>query len=847
MNPCIRTIGIFIVFLLLPLIHFRDYVFGGKIPFSANLLVSYYSPWRDDPVQGYENGAPNKPMGFDNVRIFYPNIAFTVEEFKKGIVPLWNPYIFSGTPHAAQYQTAIYYPLNILYGLLPTIDAWSILVVVQPILTAIFMYLFLGQLPISLAGRIFGSLAFAYSGWMMAWWEDGLVLSQSIVWLPLVLYAVSSFWNRKHQCTHFIFIVFGVSMSFLGGYMQMTIYLLFTAVLWHLYLWRKIRKEKGSFARAGIVLFGFLIAALVTSIQWLPAFEAFLHSPRSFVDAKFLFDAYLMPFAHAFTAYVPDYWGNPGSYNYFSLNTFYHEKMLFIGVFPFLFALATFWYKKNNHLKFWQLYTIIVVSLGFALPTSWIWYTLHIPMLESALPSRIFVLAAFGMSVLSAYGMSQYQVDGKSNVYKKILTALSLGIVIAGAYAGLSWVHTLSLYERTCVPSASLFVQNLCRFVALFYDKDYGIYYATTSLRNLIVPSAFMLAAWILVLFLWRSKRFVIISVTVLSIVSSLYFSHKYLYFSDRRLVYPTLPVIEKLQEIAGLDRVWGYGDAYVENNILSYFHLYSAEGYGPVFPLEYATLIGVIRNDGKWSTAINRADVELSSIADDTSIIDNPYRAKLFALLGIRYLFEEKNGPKKSLLTTERRFPETAFSLNWQNEKWRIWEYKAAMPRAYFVSSYDVISDNQKAVDRLFETNFSLQSRVIVETDPKIPSSDSQTNESINIVSYQSNDVVIISDTSQDGIIVLTDTFDTGWHATVDNVAVPILRTNIAFRGIAVSTGKHTIHMWYEPKSFLIGRMITVISLSFLSVIILIAVIRSARLQWGRAETRGLRGQRQK
>lgn len=51
----------------------------------------------------------------DAIRQIYPWKELAVSMIKEGQLPLWNPYAFSGTPLLANIQTAVFYPLNILF------------------------------------------------------------------------------------------------------------------------------------------------------------------------------------------------------------------------------------------------------------------------------------------------------------------------------------------------------------------------------------------------------------------------------------------------------------------------------------------------------------------------------------------------------------------------------------------------------------------------------------------------------------------------------------------------------------------------------------------------------------
>src|ERR1700690_3682161 len=90
---------------------FRPVFFQQKILFPSNLLEISYAPWKYEPVPEYPNGPPNKPIGFDDIRQFFPNRQLLKDSVMKGIIPLWNPYIYSGTPFMAAFDTAVWYPL----------------------------------------------------------------------------------------------------------------------------------------------------------------------------------------------------------------------------------------------------------------------------------------------------------------------------------------------------------------------------------------------------------------------------------------------------------------------------------------------------------------------------------------------------------------------------------------------------------------------------------------------------------------------------------------------------------------------------------------------------------------
>ena len=746
-----RTI-IILFFFILTLFAFRQYVFGGLVPIQFNLLPAFYSPWKYETWVGYERGVPNKPIGTDNPKLFYPYRKFTTDEFKQGRVPLWNPYVFSGNIHAATYQAAIWYPFNLLYSLLPQVDAWSILIMLQPILVGWFTFLFMRSQGISKRGSLFGSIAFAFSGWMIAWWEESLVIVHSILWLPLALYAVA---RRR-----WLLLIFALSMSILAGFLQMSIYLFATVAIWSIFTKRM----------AKLLVLVFFAAVLITAIQWLPAIEAYMLSPRGTGGAKFLFDDYLVPLRHLITLLVPDFWGNPGSYNYFFPKLFYHEKVVWMGLFPLIFSILGAGIRKDKRVFFWTIFTVVALSLGFALPTSWIWYVLKIPVLSAAQPARIFVLFAFGASILAAYGMDAW-LAGRIPKKRAFILLSIFSAVIAALWGYVFFARWQIAYNGTL--SA--------------VDLEAYTRYGTVSFRNLLIPSVSLVLSWGIFLFM-SSKTFVYAIVMVATLAWSLYAADKFLYFSDRRFEFPETPAIAKLKELTSKDysRVWGYGDASFTPNMLSYYGLYSPEGYDALFSQKYGELLHVIKSGGVVSDQIDRTDAILKGMTERDPMDQSPIRLRLMSLLGVRYILEYKNAEGKEALTNNQRFPPALFTIAWEDDAWRIWEYKEALPRAWF------------------------------STDGKV-----------TIRRYEPSLVELDVNSSERGMVVLSDTYYPGWVARVDGRNASVERVHDALRGIPVEGGNHTVILTYEPISFRLG-----LAGSGLGIIVIVCVMWYTRMK---------------
>jgi hypothetical protein len=61
----------------------------------------------------FTGGLPNGDIlvSYDLFTYFYPLRDFTDSALRAGRLPLWNPYLFLGSPFLANIQTAVFYPL----------------------------------------------------------------------------------------------------------------------------------------------------------------------------------------------------------------------------------------------------------------------------------------------------------------------------------------------------------------------------------------------------------------------------------------------------------------------------------------------------------------------------------------------------------------------------------------------------------------------------------------------------------------------------------------------------------------------------------------------------------------
>ncbi|MCH7640855.1 ZIP family metal transporter [Patescibacteria group bacterium] len=162
----------FLVIILVTVLFFWKFFFRGLVPIPADFIVGVYYPWLDYKWLGYLAGVPVKnPLLADVPSLIYTTRVYAMELLQEGVFPLWNPLQFGGYPLLATFQSAVLYPLNLLYFALDPVNAWSVQVILQPFLIASFTYLLLRRINLSKTGSLLGGITFAFSGFNIIWLE----------------------------------------------------------------------------------------------------------------------------------------------------------------------------------------------------------------------------------------------------------------------------------------------------------------------------------------------------------------------------------------------------------------------------------------------------------------------------------------------------------------------------------------------------------------------------------------------------------------------------------------------------------------------------------------------------
>lgn len=808
--------GFIFIFLCLIFVY-RSVFLEDKIIFSSNFLAQFYSPWSTKKFEKWSAGIPHKPIGTDPIRFLYPARLFANESFSKKELPLWNPYIFSGAPFIANFQSAVFYPFNIIYFFFSQITAWSILIFIQSLLATIFTYLYLGLFPIRNLARLLGSFAFGFSGFMIIWSQENPVVSQSALWLPLVLFGFEGY-LQKLRIRYFVIAIFALSCSLLAGFFQMAFYIFLFSFIYVFVRLRQVRQESliQKFLWTIVI---FLFAILVSALQLFPSIEAFFESPRPTSQAGYLFDTYLLPVSHIVNTIIPDIFGSPGSYNFFGRGA-YHETVLYIGVIPLIFAVfISFSKHRNNIVNFFLLSAAASFALTLNWPISKWFYSLPLPLIPTFLPSRVFILTTFSFAVLSAFGISYWLNTKEEKQEKRLRIIVAIFLTIPAFIV----IYSLISLFYTRIESPTWLTEYLLGRSDIHFKGNIS----SIMLRNSILAIVFLSGVFLLQKIKGKERLFSIFIVFLISI-GQFYYLNKHVVLGSREFLYPNHAVLSFLKNHTSPPYRFIVFGRPVLGNISTYEKIFSPEGMDPLLPIRYGQLIFATKNGGRIETAnLPRIEATLSELGDEESLKENLLRLRLLSLLGVKYIAYYEDDRVK--MTLSEKFPIEYFRPIWNNENWHIFEYKYVLPRTYFVENFHVGKDPQEILDGIFASNIDLMQTTFLEEQPKdkisLTKEGKVSTARAEITYYQPQQVEISAKTDRRRILFLSDTYYPGWQAFIDGNPTKIYRANYAFRAVLVPEGDHRVEFRYRPLSFILGVFTSLTFVLVVSIILIISV----------------------
>lgn len=772
-----------VVILFVILVVFRKFFIEGLIPIPGDLLIGAYYPWLDYNW-GFPTGVPVKnPLPSDVISLLYPWRVLGMEMVKNGIMPLWDSTILLGTPLLANFQAALLNPLNILFLIFPPKFAWGLQVVLQPLLIALATFLFLKNLRLNKWAAVFGGLSFAFSGFSIVWMEYNTI-GYTLLYFPLVLFLIDKIIQTEKIINAFLL---GIVIAFqiFSGYPQVSIYTLIFSSIY--FMFRLYEKMILSLNRLLIFILGLVSAFLFSAIQLLPSFELLQLSIRSIDNTAANSGIQFLPLTHLITLFIPDFFGNPVTGNYWlgSYDNFAFSLPA-VTLFLALFALISKTIFKKESLIF-LIFIVLSMLLALDNPFSQFISGSDYFGLKSAVATRALFIFDFALVVVAAYGLNEILVKGKYKLVFILLTFLVIALMTEGALTLLKFTNES---------------------------------YLQIAVRNSVLPilSVSLIAASLMISKLGRVNILIVFSVLFLNIFVA---TDKYLSFIDSRLLFPQTEAIKTLQNNLNghrFDRE--KGEIFSSNTWIPY-GLKAASGQNALYPQTTSKYLGLV--NGSYPNYLFR-------FVDMTGV-----RSPLYNTLDIKYVMvlKRQNGQSPNLIGEPKpEFLISKFKEYKDIGTVKILENTQNLGFAWFSRNVKCSLNEKETADILKQENYNPGELMVVSC---LPGQEVQNIDrgDVSIISNSSGNLKFTLKTPLKNYLHLSQVNYPGWQALLNGKEIPIYSSNLALTAISIPEGNHIVEINYHPQSFTMGWQISLTTLVvWLTYLMVTAFVKRHKLQ---------------
>lgn len=400
----------------------------------------------------------------DNFDLLFPQKFFFREEILQGRVPLWNPYILSGTPYLADINLGTLSPTNLIYLLISPVEkAGSFLLAGELFLIGFVTYLLGRKYNLSQLAAVISGLTFMCSGVILHYCTN-LAILNVIVYLPImVLILEKALEKNSFQLLLFCGILFGLQIF--SGHVQITFYSGLFLILLIL-----LKKELSWRSKVKILLTIFSIGMGLSAVQIIPFWELARFTPRVNQGYDWATQGSLtLPDLVKFI--LPKLAWNFSGWVDFSAKV----NLGYLGVIPFILFIISLFRSKG----IWKNYRLICfISVILALGKNTFVYKLVYFLIPgiSALknPSQFSALYSFSGALLAGRGFDMlFKSTANSDLPQKNLNKLKAYLIIS------LLLFCLIVYLLTNISVLPTFLTFLNKFIH-FPAKIYGALFKTS-------------------------------------------------------------------------------------------------------------------------------------------------------------------------------------------------------------------------------------------------------------------------------------------------------------------------------------------------------------------------------
>ncbi|MBP7927626.1 YfhO family protein [Patescibacteria group bacterium] len=739
-------------------------------------------------------------FGNDSLLSFY-TLASIADQLKSGFNPIWDPYTFFGIPLLSRPDSLVFYPV---LGLLAYIGgALSLgytkffilmegVTVLHLSFAGITTYLFLKKLGLKDFSAFIGGLVYMLNGNIVSFMNTtGLLISMT--WFPIIFW---SFYNLLKSPSMKNCLLFALAFAF-----PITTFAWQNCIIYHAfflgayYLYSLITKETTLKSSAFYCIFGLVTSIALTAIVVLPGLEVPKISDRA--DLNYGLSAYsgnLKP-RQLFDMFIP--YMSATNYGEGQTLNLYDDTLPFtyLGVLPLLLLVPAF-FKKNNLTIFFAITGVIFFLFAFGGETSVfdIIYNLFLPVMKPFRNvTKVVYLSFFSLSILVAFGVDNLlAVKSEALAYYRkglvnLLIALFVGmLVLVLRFDQYIWKFSpgpdsINLFSHMSVFAMFLLFTTAavaCFFLLKIEDKRYFMFLAFFTI------------------------------------------------FFDMALFAKKYPINN-----------YGINPDYLvsENGITKFLN----DVPDPYF--FRADVREMPHNYASGLRHVNHIDgylVYRSKIVNKfLNMMPHPQRLTSIDSVGrIKYVVTRADiaDPNYKLVHTESVTMANAHLLFTRGDSpsgWvpapsdlqlKVYENLKYIP--YFSFTELLVPSNAEMDQQyLRAVDFDPMKHTLIDTKSNVTglrtSYEKNDNQKIDVISSKPNEYVLKISTSTPAFINTGHPYYEDWLLEIDGKKTEKLKVNAAFIGFPIDSGTHTVKLYYYPRVFYFGMLISVISLIYVVI----------------------------
>jgi hypothetical protein len=806
------------------------FVLGGKVVFWGTPMLQFW-PWRE----------------------------FAARELRAGRLPLWNPYAGNGTPLLADHQSAVLYPLNLIFWLLPVERAMGLSLALHAVLAGLTMYALARELALSRVGSLVAALAFMLSGYMVA---RGSFLTEvaALPWLPL-MWLYGGRLVRRFRLRDLLLLSAVIALQFLAGHAQTWFYSLVSLALYGAWtgvttrpvadvphprpgslpgtgesqaarpqsgVWRVARRISRAVAQCWPLPVAVACGVLLVGAQFLPTLELSYMAGRA---GRADWEAYALQYSlwpwRLLSLLLPDFFGNPATGDYWGYAT-YWEDAGYVGVLPFVSALLAIaaWFRWRRtqgaapalrHVPPFGLLALfaLLMALGKNTPF-YMFFFRHVPGFGAfQAPARWLCVYTPAVALLAGLGIDALRPSGRLTFVCRLAAVGSVGIALTTGVAKMLLGGVKATFFGPLIQFAVLLAATMVLF----------LWGQSVRQGEEIALGRFRIGSTA-----WQ------VAVVLLVAVDLVYAGRHLNPAVDASLYAPQTATGSALHADGPRGRTFYPADA---RETVMWERYLDFGDYGPSSAAFWRGMreallpdMGMVENLPSANSFEPLVEARYHELLQAVEDMEDEVAWRTLGLMNVAYVLDPTVRVNDDL-------------FYWSSAI-RIYCNPYLLPRAYVVYRARTVGSGENALAVLASPEFDPSQEVVLEIAATPPGADAKaaaanpeavtsnlgaagafvlrgstpelrlqpgvlppgvdTPEPATLLLSAPNRVTIEAVLPQPGYLVLADTFYPGWRARVDGQRVDVWRANYAFRAVALDAGEHSVSFEYRPVSFTAG-----------------------------------------